>query len=435
MRFLYNEPSNMAYIKKRFLYLFKGKTATIIGYIIGSKVVAKIFEIISGIIVARNLGVDGKGVFAACFVIPSIISTFGHLGLPVSNIYYIGQRCNRETILSNSIVFFILASFLYMLGGILILPLLKKSYFSGINSEVVIYITLSLIPLLLAKHFYSDFLRALEKYKEFNVSSILQTSTRLTLIIVFASLKILTVETAITAVFIASIVSNIYGFVNVYKSIKLKKLIFDFNQFKQNFVYGAKEYVGNVFATLNVRIDLFIFASFMDRTSIGLYSLSETFVGLFLFIPNSISVVLLPKISKEKDNKQYTYRLLLKSVLYNIATLLACWIVFIAIGKYVIQLTYGEQFANSYKLSVIMLVGAIFLSISMVINKFFSGIGRPEIKSIIRGINLPMKALFLVYLIRAYGLFGAAWAFTINTFCLLSLSIFYFYRLKNYEGS
>jgi len=406
----------------------KGTTVRVIGYIFASKVIAHIFSIISGIIIARHLGAEGKGILAALFVIPTFISSFGHLGLPISNIYFMGKKRDRETLLANSVYFILFASCSYIIISLFALPLLQKSYFSGIQSPYLIYLTLGMILLLLTKQFYVDFLRGLEKYTEFNHTNLLQHALRLSLIAVFAYLFNLTVGFAIIAMFISLVASNLYSYTVIRKEIPLRNQKVSAAQFRENLSFGLKEYLGNLFATLNVKIDLLILAAFMDKASIGIYSVAIALSTLFQFIPSSINVVLLPKISKSTGKNIQT--ILQRSIISDGVLLTLAWLSFTMVGKWLIQSVYGMEFSRAYYLSVIMLCGTILLSFTQILNKYFSGIGKPEIKSRIRAMNIPIKAISLYFLVKLYGLEGAAWSFLLTTVFLLVFTLYYYYRTK-----
>jgi O-antigen/teichoic acid export membrane protein len=404
------------------------KTASIIFLTLSSKIVAHSLAILSSIIIARQLGPEGKGVIAAIIVVPTFISSFGHFGLPVSNIYYIGKKRNNEELYSNSILFLLMASLIYFIGCLICLPVLNKSYFSGLSSINIGIIALLLIPLLLAKHFFIDFLRGLEKYNEYNYSNIIQHGSRFLLILVFLFTNFLTVQFALLATLAALFIANCYCILIIKKKISFSINKLSWMQFKENLSFGLREYLGNLFATLNLKIDLLIMAAFMDKALIGIYSVAIAISEILQFVPSSISAVLLPKISKSSTSK--SQRILKKSIISNTIILSLGWFLFILVGWWLVPFLYGEKFKAVYDLAVIILFGTLLLSLSQIINKYFSGVGKPEIKSFIRGINLPIKAISMYFLIKYYGLKGAAWSFVFTTFSLLLITCFYYIRVK-----
>ena len=407
----------------------KNNTLKIIGYIFSAKIFSYFVRLIASIIIARNLGPEGRGMISAAMIIPEIIASFGHFGLPISNIYFIGKGKNKSILLVNSLFFILVASSIYLFLSILLFPLYQETYYGGINSTISI-VSLTLIILLISKHFLLYFLRGLEKYNFFNFASIIQPLTKLICIIFFVFNKRLTIENAIIASMISILILDIYSFTKVKKYIPKNFLKINNIQFLESFKYGLKEYIGNVFMVLNSKVDMIILVSLISKSSLGIYAISRSLSELFIFIPSSISVVLYPKISKS-TNQQNSIKLVKKSIILNLIVLLPLLFLFYCFGQNFIIFIYGREFSYSYSLSIVLLLGTLFLSISQLINKFFSGVGRPEIKSFIRIITLPVKVISLLYFVKFYDLYGAAWSFTLTHFFILILSIYFILKIKN----
>ena len=72
--------------------MIMGDTARTLSYILGSKMISHISALIASILIARHLGSQGRGVLAAILVIPTFISSFGHFGLPIANVYFMAKK-------------------------------------------------------------------------------------------------------------------------------------------------------------------------------------------------------------------------------------------------------------------------------------------------------------------------------------------------------
>lgn len=406
-----------------------GSTAKIIGFIFGAKVMAHIMTIIIGILIARNLGPEGKGILAALFIVPRFVSSFGHLGLPISNIYFLGKKADKETLLINSVYFITIASVIYIFCASLAIPILKKTYFSGIGSLYLIYLVLFHISVLLTRDFIKSFIRGFEKYKEFSYIDIIQRCVKLAFIVFFLSFFHLSVEIVIIAILTSHVLSFIYGYRTLQKVVKLSWQEANYSQFKKNLSYGLKEQLGYIFAYFNTDIQFLMLAAFMDMRSLGIYSLALSFLNLFSMIPNSLTVILLPKISRSTlKGAQHIVR---KSIFANTSLLTAGFLIFFLVGKWLILFLYGVEFSDAYSLGLILLSGHILSSNCKIFNKYFSGVGKPEIKSFIRAINIPFMAASFYLLVSRFGLVGAAWAFVVTALILLIITIFFYLRISS----
>ena len=59
--------------------------------------------VLSSVIIARLLGVDGRGLIAAAVLVPTIVAFAGELGLPTATGYLIGEgRLNRRAVIGTA---------------------------------------------------------------------------------------------------------------------------------------------------------------------------------------------------------------------------------------------------------------------------------------------------------------------------------------------
>ncbi len=409
--------------------VWRSSTLHIIGWIFSTKILIYILRLTAGIIIAHKLGPVGKGIVAAALSIPQTIAVFGHLGLPISNIYFIGKGRDKSVLLTNSIIFILVSSFIYITLAWILFPFYKNTYYEKVDN-IIAFASLLLIFLFLNRHFFVHFIRGLEKYKQFNFASLIQPAIRLTVILlVLLILKKLSVAWVIIATIISILSVVLYSGYILLKKIHVSIQKFDKIQFLESIKYGLKEYLGHVFMFLNLQIDILILAALIDKSHLGIYSVAMGIAQLVMFIPSSINVVILPKISKSSTiNNAKT--ILLKSIYLNLFFILPAIFLFYAFGNFLVPFVYGEEFAPAYKIAVILLIGTLLLSISQLINKFYSGIGRPEIKSIIRGITIPIKFITLYFLVKHFNVIGAAWSFVITNLILILLSIIILFKIQ-----
>jgi O-antigen/teichoic acid export membrane protein len=276
-------------------------------------------------------------------------------------------------------------------------------------------------------YFINGFLRGIQRYKELNYNNIIQRVAKLLLIVIFWYFYKLNVEVIIIAIVASSLLSRIYGISKLRKEVKINWAKASFTQFKHSLSFGLKEQLGYFFSYFSADVDLLILASFIDRESLGIYALALGFSALFQMVPNTFGVVLLPKISRATlEGGQSVVK---RSILANSVILVSGFIIFIVTGKWLIPLIYGTEFSGTYSLAIPIILGQIFSSNGLIINKYFSGIGKPEIKSIVRAINIPIKVSFLFFLVSSYGITGAAYAYAVGSVSLLMLTVLFYFKI------
>ncbi|MCD4747222.1 MAG: hypothetical protein K8R58_13070, partial [Bacteroidales bacterium] len=73
-----------------------GKVFNQILKISGNKTIAAFAMLIVGVILARVLGPEGRGLYAAILVVPMLIISFAELGIKRSTIYHVGKKLYKE---------------------------------------------------------------------------------------------------------------------------------------------------------------------------------------------------------------------------------------------------------------------------------------------------------------------------------------------------
>lgn len=397
-----------------------------IAKIFSTQIVSYVFQILSGIIIARLLGPEGKGQVAVVFSFVGAFVGFSQFGIPLSNVYYLNKGVNKNTLYTNSLVFATGVSFILIVAAILSLPYAKETYFKGV-SPLFVYIALSILLISNIRPHLLAFLRGLEEYGSFNGSSLVLNVGRFIILVLFLTFFSLDVDLAILSFVLAGSLSVAYTFFATGKQLKFSPKFLDIKQFKKNLNFGLREYLGGVINKLNLNIDLLILAIFFPSGVIGVYSVAQGLVNLLNFIPDSLGVVLVPLMVKLDDSNKS--RVLKNSVSFNLIIYLICWLVFYFFGKLLIQFLYGESFVEAYQYVNILFIGALFLGLTKMFNKYFTSNGKPEIKSITRVIILPVKVLLMYFLIKYYGLIGAAWSWALTSLFLFVLTVgFYIYQ-------
>ena len=108
--------------------------------VFSTKIIVYILRIIIGVIIARKLGPEGKGIIAAVVVIPETFSAFGHLGLPISNVFFIAKGGDKQKMLANSVIFTLASSTVYIIIGIGLIPVFSSSYFMGVGLPFILLV-------------------------------------------------------------------------------------------------------------------------------------------------------------------------------------------------------------------------------------------------------------------------------------------------------
>lgn len=391
----------------------------------GSRILQLALGIGTSVIIARVLGPQGKGTYSLAILLPSLLATLGNFGIPQASVFYVGKKKYLPgVIFANNIILSILLGIICFLIGLMIILFFRSSLFPGV-AKVYLFLALFLVPLNFFINFVNYLLLGLQKIKEFNFVSILQSFVFLTSLSVF----LLMFKFGIKAAIISNILSCSMGIVLLLylakRIIGNFHLRFNKSYFKDAFKYGVKVYLGNIIGFLHYRADMFLINIFLNPIAVGFYSIATTLAEKIWLVSQSAGTVLFPKVSSEINEqklKEFT-----PSVCRNVLliTFIGTMLLFF-LGKLLIVLFYSEKFLNSVLPFQILLIGSVTMSGWRVLANDLYGRGRPELNIYISVVSVVLNVILNIIWIPRYRIAGAAWATSVSyTFAFIAITIVY----------
>jgi O-antigen/teichoic acid export membrane protein len=390
------------------------------------KTVLLVSGIITSIIIARVLGPTGKGIYAMVLLVPSMLLLLGEFGITMANIFYIGKKKIKRSVLSyNSLVLGLINGLFLIFAFLLIYPFIQDSVFKGVDS-IYIYFILIIIPFSLATQYLSGILVGLLKIRQACYITIIQT------IINTAGVAtiLLILSGYIMDLLVFSMIMTISLF--VFYVLYIEKLTgftkkFTLKSFKKCFNYGSKGYLADMFMFFNYRLDMFMINFFIGITAVGYYSISVGLAEMMKIVPRTIGFVLFP--AAVSTNKKDATELTAATCRHSFFLSLILCIVATFFGKYAIEITYGEVFLPAYLPLLALLPGMLISSTGALTSAYLNGIGKVIYSPIITSTELTINIVLNIILIPIYGILGAAIASSICYSYGAVLGVFFF--LKN----
>ncbi|MCP4727428.1 MAG: flippase [bacterium] len=373
------------------------------------------------ILIARNLGPDGQGVFSLFFVTAMYFTTFGNLGLPNANIFFTGRKANIEDIIGNVLVFFTIAC-VVLLG---IFTLLSERLM--LDKEYIIKYVYILIPLILFNVLALSVYQSKKLFYDYNCFVLLRPLTFLIFVgylKFFGEFDIINTILAFIASFLAVDILQIV----LSKRTGFKKISFNRGLLKESLKYGIKGHMGNMLQFFNYRLDFYFIVLFVGDEQLGFYSVAIAFSEVLMIIPRSISLVIFPEIS-EKESETEIRLLTERACRLTLMFTLLSGVVFYFACEYLIPFFYAGKFNSSIEPLIILLPGVVALSVGNILAHNLLGRKFPVFASIASGCGLVVTVVLDLILIPEYGIWGAAVASSLSYSCTAIVFVF-FYRKK-----
>jgi len=405
------------------LYLKFSQTLNNIFSTFFSRIVAAIFALISGILIARVLGPEIKGYLSIITLVGSTCVVVGSLGINYFNTYLVAKDKDKITNLFTNSLWFSLIMSLICIILIFILYNLYSLIFHNIPIKHL-FIYLFSLPFFFFFNISTPILAGEQKFKSYNFFTIFYPFLNLFFISLFLIFHLYDLKYLVAACFLTNIISGTLALILIKPKI-FTLFRFDAKLFRKALNYGLKIYLVGIFALLIVKVDLYMVNLFRGATEAGFYSLVSSFSDMFFLLPYSVAFIILPQaIRQEGDKKIYFISRYFCFTFYLSLALSMGFILFI---KPVVQLLYGTLFLPSAEIILIILPGLIFWSLVTILSQYFAATSY-NFKIIIGWLFVFLLNIILNFIyIPQLGMKGAALSSVISYF-LIFIYIFILFK-------
>jgi|WetSurMetagenome_2_1015567.scaffolds.fasta_scaffold15772_4 O-antigen/teichoic acid export membrane protein len=408
-----------------------------LAYIYTSRVLTAAMGFFASWLVANSLGVANFGLFTTASVVMGIAGTLIELGLTTTMIrklsYHLVRNDDESAVgIFRRIYFFRLA----VSGCFLVIAYFGAPAFAAhVRGYAQLTDALRLAALgafLFNVSYHTEaVLRAYEKFRQMALINVAASFARVALLVVVWRATTLTVENTMAI----NLAQTLIGFLIMSLVIPRK-----YYTRKQSTTYPLGEvlrYSGWLFAfsllfMLFDRLDILMLGYFKQPTDVGNYGVAYMLVRPIEMVPETLNVVLLPKVAKF-TRKEQVFRYFHDTLKVTAFVGVLCFLL-IVFAKPIIG-TFFPKYTQAATLFQILVGAFILLTIINPINLVGHSLNKPQLFTMMAGINLVLNFTGNMIFIPPYGAVGAAWATLISRILGGIISIFILiYYLNRWEG-
>lgn len=382
-----------------------------IGSTFGIKVLIAVLNLVIVIVLSHYIGASGKGEASLIVISIAMVMLFCNL-LGGPTLIYLVPRYNIFLLffLSNT------WSVLTATGAFVVLY-----FFSSMSCSMNLHICiLSLISSFLATNL--TILLGKERILLYNLINLLQSAA--TFIIVYLLLisvaqpdvyaYIYSLYAGLTVCLIISMIYMLPYLKN--RSLEhMSKFAFEFLKI------GFTNQTSQIIKFMSFRISYYMIMKYAGASELGVFSNGTSLIESLLLISNSFVAILYPKVSNSV-NKKYAQLLTQQMTKMSIAFCMLALIPLLLIPSSFWIWLFGDEFNGVRKVIVLLSPGIIFHNISMVINHYFSGLGRYRISTVAYFLGLLVVLIISMFVIPNYGITEAG---IISSLSYLVTAVFY----------
>lgn len=383
-------------------------------------------SLLTGIVVARFLGPEGKGIIAMLTVPVGLVCAFGESGIrPASAFLLAKKQYSTEDIQASMLAVFCVT------GPIAFLTVIIAYYYLGSleygwRLNVLFALT---VPIILLRRYAAGLLLGRQMITRLNYVEIVNGCVILLGVSFFVALLPYGKIGVGVAYFLGALASMSLVLITIKKIASLRprwvspipaKLV------QRGLLYAMSLFV----LDLNSRISLLMLGILQGKEHVGIYSVGSGISEMLRQIPLSIGVVLFARSlswSPKEAKGQIDSVLLLLRIILPISVLGAGALYII--GYTMVPILYGEAFNDSVMVLAWLLPGTIPFSLFLFMHFYAAGQGEPHMA--LKGF-IPASVLAYVLnllLIPDYGYVGAALSSTISYIFGVGVYFYFFKRL------
>ena len=362
-------------------------------------------NMVTGVLLARSLGVHGRGELAAVILWPTMLAAIGSLGNSDAATYYSARGTYRAGAIVGSGVALALAESCLLIGaGVALLPAVLSRYGSGAIHMAQLF--LAFVPLNIVTLVFFGVLGGAQRFGRFQMVRLAPVAIALLGIGGVAAVDRLTVGRVAAIYIAANVITLIMAARLMARSVALGRLTVDRETVRALLSFGVRSHLGNVSSTLNSRMDQLLISAFLSPTKLGLYVVAVTLGSATSLVGSSVALIALPRTAgaSPEARRQLTRRLSLQVGACSVAVTLPIF----AFAPMLLSDLFGAEFAGAGNVARVLLVASVIYGVSRVLGGILTGFGQPLDQGVGELVALSVTAASLAILLPRFGLIGAA---------------------------
>lgn len=376
--------------------------------------------LVTGPLLARTIGADGRGLIAAVVAPATVAATVSIAALSRSAVYHLAGASERyREVTLESLRLGLAASTLGALGWLA----LSGVFLDGVPHQTLVRaIVVLLIPLTALGSVSVGLLGSIGRFGTMNVASASSALARLLVLVGLAAADVLTVSTALVGFLVYEL-----GLATLQLGPVVAQLLrtdrgerVQGSDLRRPMVrYWASGWIGDVAGIAVRRLDIVVLAALVSPEDLGYYVLAVSLAGVWVLAVASLQRVVLPETRRTHDFGAVArlHRLLLTITI----GLIAGSFIF---ADAVTQLLYGSGFDETARLFPFLLVGLGPLALLPLTSAVLDAVGAPGVRSSVRILTAVVTLIGLAISVPIAGVWGAAWTSVGSYLLAVGLTIF-----------
>jgi O-antigen/teichoic acid export membrane protein len=357
---------------------------------------------VSGIVSARALGPDGRGITTALFTVSQLAAFLFAMGAARSLSYFIARRpADGPPLFTTWVVILLPLS----AAAIALTELLLPTIFATDGEEAIAIGRwfMFTIPLAVGLELAYGLLLGVQDFLFYNWMRFAQMALVAGGLAVLWALDSLTVEGACIWASVATGIALVAGLIRALALVGAGP--FDLRLGWASLWYGIRGQGAAVATQVTARLDLAMLPAFVVAASVGLYSVATSLSLIVYQVSNVFAGLVIPAAARHPE------RGAAKVIASLWGSLLVAAAVALVLGLFarpLLGLVYGDSFRDAAEPLVLLLPGAVLFAGSSILAAGIYAAGRPLTATIAQALGTVVTVVGLLVFLREGGITAAA---------------------------
>lgn len=356
------------------------------------------------VVLARALGTDSRGAFAACWTFAGLLQIIVGLGCDVAVTYHVAAGRLSLSRGMGVCAYLGVAGLLLAVGIGAAASRLPLAYFRQAAGNEFLAASVA-AGAWLGYTYVLALLRGLMSYRTMNLATALTPLLTALLSIAFCSVFRFGVVGAIWAGTLAPLAAVAWVVFRLRGSLKMAEVLAAHRDMRMVLGYGARAFTANLAQSMNFQSGIFVAGFCLSRAELGFFAIAMALVSKIWVVPDSLYQIVMPHMTQNgidsADGVCRPFRFVVWAVVVaSLAFACLCWPL--------VYLAFGRDYLPIVPICNWLLVGVIFRSTTKVLAAYFLAADRPGLHSGLRLAGLALNIAVLVALVPRYGLLGTA---------------------------
>lgn len=395
---------------------------------LASQVGIQFIGILTGVLIARFLGPEGRGELTAVIAWATVLTYVGDFGLPVAYTYASARSKERvPQLLGNSLIVTAAQWLLIAVVGTWVLATALAHHGAPIVHLAELYLYLY-VPLNLLNRYIAAILQGLGHFTGFNAIRVFVVFSYLVLLAVFFLVMSSSVGMVVSANLLSNALTLVLSFFLILPHLRAARGLpwrewFQPSALRADFKYGLSAHIGNLQPFNSMQLDVLILTTILSAHDLGLYMVGLAASSVLKAQGSALGAVLLPAVAKQTGFPAQRHQVMRYAA---VTLLLGCATAAVALiwAPQLVQLIYGSQFMAAAPLVRIMVLSGIAAALYRVLADGLRGLGHPLKSSMAELIGVVVGVPAMLLLVPRLGAAGAAIAVSLASLIALMYTAF-----------